>query len=733
MGLRPGGEDLILVLGGDGSILRALAREAGLGRPGDRRQLRPRRLPGLHRARDARARPAPRPRRRVRRPRPAVAEGRVGARARCRRSTTSRSSAAARSRIADLTYAVDGELVATVRCDGVVLSTPVGSTAYNLAAGGPTVSWRVRCFVLSFIALHHLDSRPLVIGAEETAHGHQQRPRRRLSSCRPTASASARSAPGGRHGGAGRRRGPPGHVPRGVRSSGATGRSSAGRDPLARGPRPRGDRAGRDRAAGRASRRSPARPAPGKTVLAQALGLLAGAPADAGGVRPGRAPRAGAGRRSPCPTGSGTGWTRTTRPLALRELAEDEDEVVIARRVPGRGPGAGADRRPGGAARGGRGAGAGADALLGPARAPPAGRARPASSPSSTRSPGPDVVAGAERLRALRRRAARRSTGRWPRPRAPARGGRARAGRPGGAGGGGRRGRPRPRRGGGAPAPSASGCATPRAWRRRPPAPRPGAGAGRRGRAPARSTSSGGAAGALEPADRRRPGAAPARTADLARREASLQEAVTRAARLPRGPRRRARAAWPRSRSGSRSTRAWPAATAPAPRRCSPGPTRRARRCAGWTRAPPRSWPSPRSAQAAARRGGRSWPPRCARLARRGRAAPGGGGAATSSPTSPWRGPSCGSSWSRTTADPPDDSCVDLAARQPGPARGAARRRRPRAASCRGCSSRCTAWRPPARRRHLGARRGRRRHRRRHRRGGRRAAAGAGRGAPGRS
>ena len=49
-----------------------------LRRAGDRRQLRPRRLPGLDRARDARARPAPRPRRRVRHPRAAVAEGRVG-------------------------------------------------------------------------------------------------------------------------------------------------------------------------------------------------------------------------------------------------------------------------------------------------------------------------------------------------------------------------------------------------------------------------------------------------------------------------------------------------------------------------------------------------------------------------------------------------------------------------------------------------------------------------------
>ena len=166
MRLKPGGEDLILVLGGDGSILRALAREAGSGAP----------VIGVN-------------------------YGRVGFLASIERETLERDLRRAlrgefvvlglpslkaewsdgeviavndlalfrggESRIADLTYAVDGELVATVRCDGVVLSTPVGSTAYNLAAGGPTVSWRVRCFVLSFIALHHLDSRPLVIGGEE--------------------------------------------------------------------------------------------------------------------------------------------------------------------------------------------------------------------------------------------------------------------------------------------------------------------------------------------------------------------------------------------------------------------------------------------------------------------------------------------------------------------------------------------------------------------------------------
>ncbi len=166
MVLKSGGEDLILVLGGDGSILRALAREAGSGAP----------VIGIN-------------------------YGRVGFLASIERESLEHDLRRALagdftvlglpslkatwadgevqavndlalfrsgdSRIADLTYAVDDEVVATVRCDGVILSTPVGSTAYNLAAGGPTVSWRVRCFVLSFIALHHLDSRPLVIGAEE--------------------------------------------------------------------------------------------------------------------------------------------------------------------------------------------------------------------------------------------------------------------------------------------------------------------------------------------------------------------------------------------------------------------------------------------------------------------------------------------------------------------------------------------------------------------------------------
>ncbi|MFN8109856.1 MAG: hypothetical protein U0Y82_08420 [Thermoleophilia bacterium] len=68
--------------------------------------------------------------------------------------------------MADLSFAQRRRAAAVVRCDGVVVSTPVGSTAYNLAAGGPTQSWRVRCFVLSFLAGHHLDTRPLIVAPE---------------------------------------------------------------------------------------------------------------------------------------------------------------------------------------------------------------------------------------------------------------------------------------------------------------------------------------------------------------------------------------------------------------------------------------------------------------------------------------------------------------------------------------------------------------------------------------
>lgn len=51
----------------------------------------------------------------------------------------------------------------TVACDGMVLATPVGSTAYNLSNGGPLLAWGVQGTVVSFVAPHTLAARPLVV------------------------------------------------------------------------------------------------------------------------------------------------------------------------------------------------------------------------------------------------------------------------------------------------------------------------------------------------------------------------------------------------------------------------------------------------------------------------------------------------------------------------------------------------------------------------------------------
>ena len=66
-------------------------------------------------------------------------------------------------RVAELAYAIDGEEAGSVRCDGLVLSTPAGSTGYNLANGGPVMTWGVEGFVVSFIAPHSLTARALVV------------------------------------------------------------------------------------------------------------------------------------------------------------------------------------------------------------------------------------------------------------------------------------------------------------------------------------------------------------------------------------------------------------------------------------------------------------------------------------------------------------------------------------------------------------------------------------------
>ena len=66
-------------------------------------------------------------------------------------------------RVAELAYSVTGEELGEVRCDGLVVSTPAGSTGYNLANGGPVLAWGVEGFVVSFIAPHTLTARSLVV------------------------------------------------------------------------------------------------------------------------------------------------------------------------------------------------------------------------------------------------------------------------------------------------------------------------------------------------------------------------------------------------------------------------------------------------------------------------------------------------------------------------------------------------------------------------------------------
>jgi NAD+ kinase len=81
-------------------------------------------------------------------------------------------------RVAEIAYALEGEVVGSVRCDGLVIATPAGSTGYNLANGGPVMAWGVEGFVVSFIAPHSLTARALVVAPEDrlTIHNRSREP-----------------------------------------------------------------------------------------------------------------------------------------------------------------------------------------------------------------------------------------------------------------------------------------------------------------------------------------------------------------------------------------------------------------------------------------------------------------------------------------------------------------------------------------------------------------------------
>jgi NAD+ kinase len=67
------------------------------------------------------------------------------------------------ARVVGLRVSVDGELIATYSADGIVIATPAGSTAYSLSAGGPIVVPTVESIVLTPISPHTLAVRPVVL------------------------------------------------------------------------------------------------------------------------------------------------------------------------------------------------------------------------------------------------------------------------------------------------------------------------------------------------------------------------------------------------------------------------------------------------------------------------------------------------------------------------------------------------------------------------------------------
>jgi len=66
-------------------------------------------------------------------------------------------------RMIELAWAVGGEDLGTLACDGMLCSTPSGSTGYNLSNGGPVLVWGLDALAVTFIAPHSLHARPLVV------------------------------------------------------------------------------------------------------------------------------------------------------------------------------------------------------------------------------------------------------------------------------------------------------------------------------------------------------------------------------------------------------------------------------------------------------------------------------------------------------------------------------------------------------------------------------------------
>ena len=69
--------------------------------------------------------------------------------------------------VVNLIVSVNGEYLKTFRADGIIVSTPTGSTGYNMSAGGPIVDPKAKMMLITPINAHNLNSRSIVISAED--------------------------------------------------------------------------------------------------------------------------------------------------------------------------------------------------------------------------------------------------------------------------------------------------------------------------------------------------------------------------------------------------------------------------------------------------------------------------------------------------------------------------------------------------------------------------------------
>jgi NAD+ kinase len=156
------GADLAVVLGGDGTMLRALRRFLGTGVPvlgvnfgrvGFLAAIQAEELEdGLRRvfAGDYRVVELP-------------ALGASAGAGRWQAVNDVVVTSSSLGRMIELGWAVGGEDLGVQPCDGLICSTPSGSTAYNLSNGGPVLVWGLEAMAVTFVAPHSLHARPLVV------------------------------------------------------------------------------------------------------------------------------------------------------------------------------------------------------------------------------------------------------------------------------------------------------------------------------------------------------------------------------------------------------------------------------------------------------------------------------------------------------------------------------------------------------------------------------------------